>query len=230
MFYRLVRLLAALVFRALFRLRVEGTGHVPPAGPVLLAANHVSFLDPPAVGAAVVRPLHFLAKAELFRVPGLGAAIRRLGAHPVERTGSDAAALRLARSLLAQGHALLVFPEGTRGQEGVLRAGRAGVGLLAALSQAPVVPVYIRGTGRALPRGAVWPRPVRVTVSCGPPLRFAPGRGKDRYQEISDQIMAAIGRLRAEAERRPAEAAAQATRDRDTDRATRGLLPAGQLH
>jgi 1-acyl-sn-glycerol-3-phosphate acyltransferase len=220
----LVRVLFQLVFRAQWM----GTGNVPGTGPVLLAANHVSVLDPPVVAVGPARALHFMAKAELFRIPLLGALIRRLNAHPVERDGADAGALRGAVALLKAGHALLVFPEGTRGQEGTLRAGRAGAGMLAALSDAPVVPVYIQGTGRALPRGAKLPRPAPVTVAYGPPLRFARGRGRARYQEVTDEIMAAIGRLKAGIEGASTDEASRPVATDHADRTARGPLPVGQ--
>jgi 1-acyl-sn-glycerol-3-phosphate acyltransferase len=217
--YGALKLLSRVILRLCFRQRAVGVERVPAAGPVLLAANHVSFLDPPAIGAPVGRPLHYLAKAELFGVPLVGGLIRRLNAHPVAREGADAAALRLALSLLRDGHALLVFPEGTRGAEGVLRPGRAGVGMLAALAGAPVVPVFVEGTGRALPRGAAFPRPARITVAYGAPLYFERQRGKERYQAISDAIMAAIARLRDELE-------THSTMDPTAARA----LAAGRIH
>ena len=209
-----------------FRLSVAGTDRVPREGRLLLASNHLSLLDPPLIGSVCPRELDYMAKAELFRIPGLGGLIRRLNAHPVDRAGSDSAALRLALRLLGEDRALLVFPEGTRGTEGRLQAARAGTGMLAALSEAPVVPVYVQGTGRALPRGAVLPRPARVTVTFGAPIRFTRERGRARYQEISDEIMAAIGRVKAETERgRPAAATA-----RRTDSTTPDAAPAGRIH
>jgi 1-acyl-sn-glycerol-3-phosphate acyltransferase len=200
--YAIVKPIVHGLLRLLFRYRAVGVDHVPPTGAVLLASNHASLIDPPAVGAAVPRPLHFMAKAELFGVPLLGALIRRLNAHPVTREGGDAAALRLALGLLRDGQALLVFPEGTRTRDGRLGAGRAGVGMLAAQAGVPVVPVYVKGSAQALPRGATWPRPSRVTVAYGPPLAFARQRGKAHYQAISDEIMAAIGRLQGDLDER----------------------------
>jgi 1-acyl-sn-glycerol-3-phosphate acyltransferase len=166
-----------------------------------------------------------MAKEELFRVPGLGGLIRRLNAHPVDRAGTDSAALRLALRLLGAGRAVLLFPEGTRGTEGRLGPARAGTGMLAALSAAPVVPVYIQGSGRAFPRGATVPRPSHVTVTFGAPIRFARERGKARYQEISDEIMAAIGRVKTEAEGSPAAAGSART-----DSTTPGRTPASRIH
>jgi 1-acyl-sn-glycerol-3-phosphate acyltransferase len=212
--------------RAWFRLSAVGADRVPREGGLLLAANHLSLLDPALIGAVLPRELDYMAKAELFRIPGFGALIRRLNAHPVDRSGSDSAALRLALRLLGEDRAVLVFPEGTRGTEGRLGPARAGAGMLAALSEAPVVPVYVQGSGRALPRGGVVPRPARVTVRFGAPLRFARGRGKARYQEISDEIMAAIGRLMTEAER----GRRAAVKDTRTDPTTPGRAPAGRIH
>jgi 1-acyl-sn-glycerol-3-phosphate acyltransferase len=224
--YPALRGCVAALSRAWFRLSVVGAERVPREGRVLLAANHLSLLDPPLIGAASPRELDFLAKTELFRVPGLGALIRRLNAHPVDRAGSDSAALRLALRLLGAGRAVLVFPEGTRGTEGRPGPARAGAGMLAALSGAPVVPVYIEGSGRALPRGAVLPRPTRISVTFGEPIRFARERGRARYQEVSEEIMSAIRRLRPEAGRaRPA--AAERTH---LDPTTPGRAPAGRIH
>lgn len=224
MLYAVLKAQVVAILRLVFRFRAFGRDNVPRQGPVLLAANHVSVLDPPVVGAGAPRPLHFMAKAELFGVPLLGGLIRSLNAYPVEREGADAGALRRALGLLEDGQALLVFPEGTRGSEGRLQSARAGAGMLAALSEAPVVPVYIQGTGRVLPRGASRPRRARISVWYGPPLRFARTRGRGRYQEISDQIMAAIGRLKAEAEGAPAPM------NRVNDPIAPGPLPAGQIH
>ena len=106
----------------------------------------------------------------------------------MRRDGSDTRALKAALAQLEEGHALLVFPEGTRGEEGQpLRDGKPGVGMLAVLSGAPVVPVYVSGSGAALPRGRTLPRPARVRVTFGPPLTFkraskarGPGRARER--------------------------------------------------
>jgi 1-acyl-sn-glycerol-3-phosphate acyltransferase len=208
-----------------FRLAVVGADWVPREGRVIIAANHLSLLDPALIGCGSPRELDYMAKTELFRIPGLGGLIRRLNAHPVDRSGSDSAALRLALRLLGAGRAVLLFPEGTRGAEGRPGAARPGAGMLAALSAAPVVPVYIEGSGRALPRGALVPRPSRVTVRFGAPLRFTRERGKARYQDISDEIMAAIGRIKAEAEQGHAAPA-----ERSTDSTTPGRTPVSRIH
>jgi 1-acyl-sn-glycerol-3-phosphate acyltransferase len=196
--YDVAKPIAVALMRAMWRLEGRGMEHVPGTGPVLLIANHSSVLDPPFVGGVAPRQLSFLAKAELFGVPGFGRLIRALNARPVRREGADAGALRAALRVLEQGGALLVFPEGTRGVEGRLREPKPGAALLAVLSGAPVVPVLIGGSGAAWPRGRALPRPAKVVVTFGPPLRFARPVGaarKDYYDSVSRDMMAAIARL-----------------------------------
>ena len=199
MLYAVLKPIVVALMRLLFRVEGYGQEHVPAEGPVLIVANHSSILDPPLVGGMCPRQLTFLAKAELFRIPGFGGLIRRLGAQPLRREGADPSALRTAQRVLADGKALLVFPEGTRGDEGDLREPKAGAALLAVQSGATVVPAYVRGSGRAWPRGRRLPRPVKVVVTFGAPLRFLRPTGADRkahYEAASRQMMAAIAALR----------------------------------
>ena len=200
MLYTILKPVASVFARLLFRVSGSGREHVPPQGPVLLVANHLSLLDPPLVGVVTPRRLCFMAKEELFRVPGLGRLIWALGARPVRRDGGDSRALKTALGLLAEGRALLVFPEGTRGEEGRLGEAKAGAGMLAVLSGAPVVPVHISGSGRVLPRGRAWPRLGRVRIIFGPALHFksassAEGR-KERYREAAQEMMRAVQQLK----------------------------------
>jgi 1-acyl-sn-glycerol-3-phosphate acyltransferase len=199
MLYAILKPCVVAVMRLVFGLRSRGAEHVPAEGPVLLVANHMSVLDPPLIGGAAPRQLSFLAKAELFTIPLFGGLIRRLGAQPLRREGPDAGALRTALRVLRSGGALLVFPEGTRGEEGVLGPAKAGAGMLAVLGDAPVIPVYVSGSGRAWPRGRRFPRPASVTVTFGPPLPVAAGgraSRKDDYEAVSRQMMTAIAGLR----------------------------------
>jgi 1-acyl-sn-glycerol-3-phosphate acyltransferase len=197
--YGFLKPFAVLLMRWMFDLTSVGRHHVPATGPVLLVSNHSSALDPALVGGAAARQLSFLAKAELFEIPGFGRLIRALNARPLRREGADASALRDALRMLHEGRALLVFPEGTRGPEGELRAPKAGAGMLAVLSGAPVVPVYVSGSGQAWPRGRRFPRRSPVTVTFGAPLVFeAPvsATRKERYTEAARAMMSAIARLR----------------------------------
>lgn len=199
MLYSVLKPPAVLLMRLIFRMRRFGHRHVPRQGPVLLVANHSSVLDPPLIAGMTPRPVTFLAKAELFEIPVFGRLIRALGARPLRREGGDPAALRTALRLLGEGRVLLVFPEGSRGPEGRLRPPKPGAGMLAVLSRAPVIPVYISGTGRAWPKGRRWPRPARVTVRFGEPVTVPgpdPAARKDSYEAASRAMMAAIARLK----------------------------------
>ena len=198
MLYAILRTIALALMRLYFRLGRRGGQHVPLTGPLLMVSNHVSLLDPPVVGAAAPRPLYFLAKEELFRVPLLGRLIYAVNSRPVRRDGSDVRALKTALRLLGEGKAILIFPEGTRGRGGRLGEGKPGAGMLAVMSGAAVVPVHVSGTERALPRGRAVPRPAKVRVVFGPPLHFKPGRGDTRresYREASAEMMRAIAQL-----------------------------------
>jgi 1-acyl-sn-glycerol-3-phosphate acyltransferase len=202
MLYTILKPLTAVLFRLLFGLEGRGAENVPKTGPVLLVTNHSSVLDPPAVGAVAPRPLYFLAKAELFRIPLFGRLIRALHARPIRRGAADPSALRMALRVLEGGGALLVFPEATRQPEGRLAEGRPGAGMLALLSGAPVVPAYVSGTGRAWPRGRRLPRPAKVRVHFGKPMHFAwcPEREhREQYRAASHGMMAAIASLKDDA-------------------------------
>ncbi len=203
MLYRILKGSAALLSRLFFGLRVQGVEHVPRSGPFLLVANHQSVLDPVIVGVACPRPLCYMAKAELFKIPFLGRLIRGVNAFPVQREGADPAAFRMALTLLAQGRALLVFPEGTRG--GALRPGKAGAGMLALRSGVTVVPAYVHGTGTALGRGQRWPRRTPLTVAFGPPLGLSrEDPGKAAYEALASRMMDAIARIQEEVTSQPA--------------------------
>ena len=188
----------------LFDFRVVGKEGVPPTEGVILAANHVSYVDPLFIGVALVeRQLHFLAKEELFRSPLFGSLIRGLHAFPVRRGQGDTGAIRHCLRLLAEGEMLLMFPEGTRGDGMALLEAEGGIGFLAARSGCPVVPVYVQGTDHVLPRGKRIPRLRPVTVYFGRPLRLAAetNRKESRwsYRQLSEQVMKEIVALRVRA-------------------------------
>jgi 1-acyl-sn-glycerol-3-phosphate acyltransferase len=126
--YWLVRTVCRGIFTIWGRWEVVGADRVPASGGVILAANHVSYMDPPAVGSAVNRPLYYMAKAELFEVPGLGAVLPLVGSYPVHRGSGDRAAVRRTLDLLAAGEAVTIFPEGTRREPGDLGGAEPGFG------------------------------------------------------------------------------------------------------
>jgi 1-acyl-sn-glycerol-3-phosphate acyltransferase len=153
----------------LFRVRRLGREHIPD-GPVILAANHRSFLDPFIIGICLRRPIYFVAKQELFHRRLAGWFLNCLGAFPVRRGESDEEMMATALALLERGEAVVIFPEGTRKRSGGLREPKRGVGRLALESGAPVVPIAIAGTERVR-RGWII-RPVRVAIRCGRPLTY----------------------------------------------------------
>src|SRR5690242_5604124 len=128
MIYRIVWTFLRVFFRLVLRWRIRGAGNVPRSGPVILASNHVSNLDPPAVCVGIWRPCHCMAKEELFVNPLFAWFIRQLYAFPVKRGTADRAALKRAVEILGEGKALVMFPEGTRSESGELQAPEMGVG------------------------------------------------------------------------------------------------------
>ena len=166
--YRLVsNLLVFPIFRGLFRGSTRGLEHVPLQGPLVVVANHGSHLDPPLLGHALGRPVAFMAKAELFEVPVLGAVIRACGAYPVRRGASDREAIRTATARLEQGWATGVFLAGTRQADGRVNAPLPGAALLAARSGSPLLPVAIRNSHRALGSGSRHPRLIPIELCIG---------------------------------------------------------------
>jgi 1-acyl-sn-glycerol-3-phosphate acyltransferase len=163
----------------LTRVRVEGAvDEIPRTGPVIIAANHSSNLDVPVLGSSLMprigRRFQWLGKRELFDWPVVGWIARNGGVHAIDRGAADVEAFRLAARILDEGHALFVFPEGTRSHDGRLGPGRDGVAVLALRTGAPIVPVGVSGSYERWPRGQRLPHPGgRVTVRVGSPFRLA---------------------------------------------------------
>lgn len=192
MLYRLLHWLAWPLGTLVFGLKVRGVRHVPASGGAILAANHASFLDPVLIGCALAhRRVHFMAKEELFAVPGFGAVIRALGAIPVRRGGVAPASLRRFMALVGEaGSVLAVFPEGTRTPDGRLGPARRGVGAIARAAGVPVIPVFVEGTFAAWPRFRRLPRWHRgFEVRFGPPIQWA-----DRELDVSGDPSGALAR------------------------------------
>ena len=168
--YWLVRAILQPAFHAYFRLRRIGREHIPAQGPVIIASNHRSFLDPFVIGMMARRPMYYVAKKELFAPRPVAWMLSALGAFPVDRGASDMAMIETARALLARGEIVLMFPEGTRTRPGPLGRPKRGVGRLALETGAPVVPVAVSGT-EAVRRG--WRiRPHKVRIRASHELRF----------------------------------------------------------
>ncbi len=175
-----------LAFKLVWRLRIINQNVIPKTGGVIFASNHVSYGDPPLVGSAVPRPIHFMAKQELFDVPVMGWVIRQWNAFPVKRMERDIGAFKTAQRLLLSGNCVILFPEGRRQKNGVLGKAKAGVGMLASKAKCAVVPVYIHNSG-------CMKSFKRVSVCFGDPMR---PQENDDYQSFSDRIMDSIKNLK----------------------------------
>jgi 1-acyl-sn-glycerol-3-phosphate acyltransferase len=201
--YTASRFVVSTVLGVLTGWKVAGRGQVPRTGGLIVASNHVSFWDPPLVGASLPREIHFLAKEELFRPPLFGALIRSYNAIPIRRGVADLSGMARAIEVLRQGGALLMFPEGSRMRDGELHPARPGVGMLAVNADVPILPVFISGSqhpGKWLYRGA------RVRVSYGAPRTWRelagpevePVPGRALYQQVGEGVMREIAALKSQ--------------------------------
>jgi 1-acyl-sn-glycerol-3-phosphate acyltransferase len=176
---------------ALTRLRVYGRERVPLEGGLVVASNHFSWVDPPALGAACPRTLYYMAKVEAHRVPGLGQLMRSFGAFAVRRGESDREAVRMMRQLVRDGHALGLFVEGTRQRSGVPGPVQPGAAMVAINEDVPVICAAIHGSfewrlGNLTP----------VSVAWGAPLSFdGLPRGGKGYKEASLEVERELRKL-----------------------------------
>ncbi len=206
MVYALLKVVLSSLFRLVWRPRVTGLENIPARGPVILASNHLSFMDSMVIPMLVPRRVAFLAKSDYFTGTGLKGLLSRwwfggLGMIPVDRDDTRAAqaSLDAALGVLSSDGAFGIYPEGTRSRDGLLYRGRTGVAWLAMTSGAPVVPVGLVGTEKLQPVGSRLPRLARVEVSFGAPIDLA-GRfdglpaGRAR-REGTDEVMSAIQAL-----------------------------------
>jgi 1-acyl-sn-glycerol-3-phosphate acyltransferase len=193
--YSLSKFLAANpLLLGVFHLKTYGTEHVPKDAPLILVANHASYLDTPVLTNAVDRPVAYMAKEELFTAWS-SLILRTYGAFPVKRGTGDRGAIRSSLEALAQGWAVGVFLEGTRTEDGRVHNPRLGAALIAAKAKAPVVPIAIWGTGEILAKGKVLPKPAPITVRIGEPLAPPESTDKEVLQKHTDRYAQIINRL-----------------------------------
>ncbi len=194
-----------MMYAGYFRWQVFNAERVPLKGGVIIASNHASFLDPPLVGSALSRDINYLARESLFRYPGIGALLRSWNAVPVDRDGGGAKGLKIILNRLLDGNGIILFPEGTRTKDGKLQPARSGIGLIVIKSEAVVVPVRTFGTFECYNRKWKFHLPKRLAVKYGQPMKFEALRAeaktcdktrlKEIYQQVADEIMAAIAKL-----------------------------------
>jgi 1-acyl-sn-glycerol-3-phosphate acyltransferase len=205
MLYLLTRSVLAPVTRLIYRPVIEGRENIPRTGALVLASNHLSFIDSFVIPLVAPRRVVFLAKSEYFTGRGIRGLWMRwlftaVGAIPVNRGTPGAAqeALASALEVLKGGHAFAIYPEGTRSRDGRLYRGRTGVAWLALTAGCPVVPVALSGTQYIQPVGSRLPRIHKITVRFGEPLDFSHlqgAKGGPARREATDAVMAAIAEL-----------------------------------
>jgi len=186
MIYSLAVIFFKSFFKLFFRTRLIGIENIPVDGPLIFAANHSSYADPPLIGSSVKRPVYFIAKKELFDVPLLNWLIEKMHAFPVDRGTADISALKNAIKILTAGNALLIFPEGTRYKKGKKIKLKNGAAMLAVATGAYVVPVAILNSDRLF-------KMPRLILKFGVPVKF--GAGRD-YRSITEEIMSRIESLK----------------------------------
>jgi 1-acyl-sn-glycerol-3-phosphate acyltransferase len=189
-----------IVGRFFFRLHVVHRERMLQSGPVILAINHQSYLDPPLAGTTCDRAIYFLARRSLLDVPLFGWLLPKLNVIPVNQEGIDRSALKALIRILKAGNAALIFPEGSRTLDGSLQPAEPGLGLIIAKTLAPVVPMRIFGAHEALPRGGGGLHLVPITIVIGEPIFFTAADlsppGKDLYKRLTQRVMDAIAALR----------------------------------
>ncbi|TAN81997.1 MAG: 1-acyl-sn-glycerol-3-phosphate acyltransferase [Phormidium sp. SL48-SHIP] len=204
-FYEGTRRIADWFFNSFYDYTQSGKHHIPTGGPVIFAANHVSFYDPPAIGACLPRQINYFARDTLFK--GLfGKALLQIGTIPVARENAEVKSLKAIFRTLKAGGAVAIYPEGTRSPDGQLMEPKPGAGMIACKSRATVIPTRLFGTHEVFGRSAKLPKlggPIHIAY--GPPMgpsEIDPGKEHpERYLEASRRIMQRIADLEAPSER-----------------------------
>ena len=183
------------VLHGYLRGRIYGGKQVPMDGPLIVVANHASNFDPPILSNCMRRPVSFMAKESLFKVPVLAPAIKAYGAYPVKRGAADRSAIREAMKQLENGWAVGIFLQGVRTADGRISSPKLGAALIAAKAQVPLLPVSLWGTEKILKKGAAVPKPAAVTVRIGTPIPPPATKDKDTLRQITERCTAEIHAL-----------------------------------
>lgn len=198
--YRLIQLFVKTLITVLWGLRIYGKNKLPTEGAVIVASNHISFIDPPVIGVSIFREATFAAKKELFKNIFLGSAISYLNAIPVRRTGFDNEALKFFIKALRKEQVLIMFPEGTRSRVGTMLPFKRGIGYMVSKSGAAVLPTYVQGTDKLKSR---FFQPGGITIRFGDPIFNLADKydGDEKFELIAKDVQEAVELLKAEAEK-----------------------------
>jgi len=193
-----------IIFKIVFRWEAYGLEHVPLKGGAILAVNHASALDAPLGGVGLLRKIWFLGRSSLIRNRFIDFIMKCQHMVPITRGEADLGAMKKIIGLIKSGEIVLMFPEGTRSVDGALRQGREGIGMFVRHAKADVIPCYISGAWRALPKGAILPRPRKIRIAYGPMIRYEEfsgcPKGREGFSRISEKIMERIAELKREME------------------------------
>ena len=188
MWYSFVKVIFHVIFKIIFRLEIIGKENIPASGPVIIASNHASLLDPPLIGSSATRKVYFMAKEELF-VPVFGTICSSLGAFPVKRGTVDMNAMKRALQILKRQEVLGIFPEGTRSKTGKLGPGESGALAIANKGKALVVPTAVVGSNLSLQK-TFWPK---IKIVFGEPMSFTEGHlNKEELEQKTEELMGKI--------------------------------------
>ena len=193
--FHIVRLFSLTFFKFFHSFRTSGADNLPP-GPLILAPNHASYLDPPATGCGLFRVTYYLARHTLFKPPIASWLLPSIGSIPVNQSSPGPSSLKNIFEVFKNKGTLVLFPEGQRTFDGNLRKAEPGIGMIAARANVPVVPVHIIGSREAMPRNGRWHpfRPIRVVY--GKPMCFTGDpKSREDFQKFADEIMSAISKL-----------------------------------
>jgi 1-acyl-sn-glycerol-3-phosphate acyltransferase len=183
------------VLHTYFRLNTHGAENVPSSGGIIAVSNHASYFDPPIISNCVGRPVAFMAKEELFKIPVFKQGIRLYGAYPVKRSTGDRAALRAAATAIESGWIAAVFLQGTRDPQGKITAPKLGAAWIAAQNQVPLLPVSLWGTEKIVAKGSFLPKPVPITVRIGELIPPPASTKKADLQAVTERCAATINAL-----------------------------------
>jgi 1-acyl-sn-glycerol-3-phosphate acyltransferase len=194
-FYNLAKILA----KTFYSMKVIHPERMIEEGPLILAVNHSSYFDPPLAGICSKRAVYYLARKNLLEWPILGPLFPQMNVIPVERDGNDMSALRGLIKKIKDGNGIVLFPEGTRSKDGNLQSAKAGIGLIIAKTQAPVLPMRIFGAYEAFPKGTRGLKLTKIKVVLGEPIYLTKEdvepATRETYQKLSNRVMEAIAKL-----------------------------------
>jgi 1-acyl-sn-glycerol-3-phosphate acyltransferase len=199
LFYSFCSFITRIIFRINGGLEVIGKENIPLEGGVIIAANHLSYLDPPLIGSVLPRRATFMARRRLFEIPLLGWTVSHY-AFPIDIGATRPSVIKETIARLKKGELIAIFPEGQRSETGELLEAKRGVGMIASVSNSSVVPTLIMGSNTALPFGAKWIRRAKVLIIFGKPIYPSTVNGisekDDLYDSLTEEVMTAIGELR----------------------------------